>query len=285
MALHRFNEFNQNPNYAPDNFFVRNFGVYSDRNEKIGTVVDGLLDPQGTLQYMVVALSSWSVGKQVLVPLRNAQIDLQRQCVYVPGLSQRQVANLPAYHTHTVVDHQHEEQVRGVYQMRSLEESAPLEASAPLEGYQMPPVIRSTTPISPTPTPAPVPPAPVYTNTAIPPLTPVPPTTSRPDAIPPSILPEETTVSSETIPLLEERVVVDHRKRKVGEVIVRKEIETEIIEVPVQREKLIVEQVGSEHKQLAEIDLTEDDEMGYPQYHQRQVELPPLPRRNPTDGL
>lgn len=64
-------------------------------------------------------------------------------------------------------------------------------------------------------------------------------------------------VDQETIiRLLEERLVVDNKKRKVGEVIVRKEIETRMIQVPVRREKLIVEQVSPEHKQLAEIDLT-----------------------------
>jgi len=61
--------------------------------------------------------------------------------------------------------------------------------------------------------------------------------------------------AEEVIRLLEERLVINRSKRKVGEVIVRKEIETQIVEVPVRREKLIVEQIGPEHKQLAEIDL------------------------------
>jgi stress response protein YsnF len=59
----------------------------------------------------------------------------------------------------------------------------------------------------------------------------------------------------EIIQLLEERLVVNSSKRKVGDVIVRKEIETRMVQVPVRREKLIVEQVSPEHKQLAEIDL------------------------------
>lgn len=65
-------------------------------------------------------------------------------------------------------------------------------------------------------------------------------------------------VDEETFQALEERLVVDHHVRKAGEVIVRKEIETEIVEVPVKREKLIVEQAGAEPRQLAEIDLHED---------------------------
>lgn len=69
-------------------------------------------------------------------------------------------------------------------------------------------------------------------------------------------LPE--TVDEYQIRLLEERLMVDRHKRKVGEVIVRKTVETKIIEVPVRREKLIVEQISPEQKQLAEIDLETD---------------------------
>lgn len=62
-------------------------------------------------------------------------------------------------------------------------------------------------------------------------------------------------VEEEIIRLLGERVIVDTVKHKVGEVIVRKEIETRMVQVPVRREVLIVEQVGPEYKQLATIDL------------------------------
>ncbi len=64
------------------------------------------------------------------------------------------------------------------------------------------------------------------------------------------------------IRLLEERLVVESSKRKVGEVIVRKQIETRMIQVPVRREKLIVEQISPEHKQLAEIDLGQEKIFG-----------------------
>ncbi len=65
--------------------------------------------------------------------------------------------------------------------------------------------------------------------------------------------------TEEIIRLLEERLVVDRSKRKIGDVIVRKEIETYMIQVPVRREKLIIEQVSPEHKQLAEIDLGQEE--------------------------
>jgi len=69
-------------------------------------------------------------------------------------------------------------------------------------------------------------------------------------------------VDREVIRLLEERLVINRSKRKVGEVIVRKEIETRMVQVPIQWEKLIVEQVGDDPKVLAEIDLSEGNITG-----------------------
>ncbi|MCT7951118.1 YsnF/AvaK domain-containing protein [Ancylothrix sp. C2] len=66
----------------------------------------------------------------------------------------------------------------------------------------------------------------------------------------------------ESIRLLEERLVINRKKQKVGDVIVRKEIETRMVQVPVRREKLIVEQISPERKQLAEIDLGEGEITG-----------------------
>lgn len=66
-----------------------------------------------------------------------------------------------------------------------------------------------------------------------------------------------------TLRLLEERLVVDrYHRRKIGEVIVRKVVETHVIRVPVRREKLIVEQVSPERQQLASIDLSRGDIYG-----------------------
>jgi hypothetical protein len=77
-----------------------------------------------------------------------------------------------------------------------------------------------------------------------------------------SEMPDSQTISEHTndeekvICLLEEQLVVDNNKQKIGEVIVRKVIETKMVQVPVRREKLIVEQITPDHQQLAEIDLT-----------------------------
>jgi hypothetical protein len=77
--------------------------------------------------------------------------------------------------------------------------------------------------------------------------------TSQPETL---ITSEEINLTPEqAIQLLEERLVVRSDKRKVGEIVVRKEVELRMVEVPVRREKLIVEQVQPKYKRLAEIDL------------------------------
>ncbi len=55
--------------------------------------------------------------------------------------------------------------------------------------------------------------------------------------------------------LLGEKIIVDRSKRKVGEVVVRKEIETRMVTIPVRHERLIVEQISPERKELANIYL------------------------------
>lgn len=72
----------------------------------------------------------------------------------------------------------------------------------------------------------------------------------------------EVSEADRIIKLLEERLVVNNQRQKLGDVIVRKVIETRIVEVPVRREKLIVEQVSPENKQLAEIDLASEEISG-----------------------
>jgi stress response protein YsnF len=62
----------------------------------------------------------------------------------------------------------------------------------------------------------------------------------------------------EILSLLGEKLIVDRTKRKIGEVIIRKEIETRMVTVPVRRERLIIEQISPENKQLANIDLGEE---------------------------
>jgi hypothetical protein len=80
---------------------------------------------------------------------------------------------------------------------------------------------------------------------------------SQPDLPPPLALEGEPhdAATEQIIALLEERLVVNLHRRKIGEVVVRKEIETHIIEVPVRRERLIVEQISPQYERLAVVDL------------------------------
>ena len=64
------------------------------------------------------------------------------------------------------------------------------------------------------------------------------------------------------ISLLEEKLIVKRHKRKLGEVIVRKEIETKTVHIPIRREKLIVEKTGTTTERLTEVDLGEGEVNG-----------------------
>ena len=64
------------------------------------------------------------------------------------------------------------------------------------------------------------------------------------------------------ISLLEEKLVVNRQKRKLGEVVVRKEVETQTIHIPIRREKLIVEKVGVTTERLTEVSLAEEQVNG-----------------------
>ena len=59
------------------------------------------------------------------------------------------------------------------------------------------------------------------------------------------------------ISLLEEKLVVKRQKYKVGEVIVRKVVETRMIHLPIRREKLVIEKAGTANEYLTEVDLGE----------------------------
>ncbi|MGH2412674.1 MAG: DUF2382 domain-containing protein [Microcystaceae cyanobacterium] len=123
------------------------------------------------------------------------------------------------------------------YQPGSVEFSEPLESSVPLEA----PRVRYI--------PVPNPPA------SVPVIDERSPSISQPVSQPitPATLANQP--HEVVIPLLDERLVIDRRRRKVGEVVVRKEIETHIVEVPIRREKLIVEQVSPEYQQIAVVQL------------------------------
>lgn len=138
-----------------------------------------------------------------------------------------------------------------------LESSSSLESSTPVEGYTAYPereeyLDRKVSEVSEQPAPPPVAPNESMLEPDIPdPSLQQHSKTSLDTPAPPSEL------VTEPIRLLSERIIVDRQRRKVGEVVVRKEIETEMVQVPVRREKLIVEQVSPDYKEIAVVPLGE----------------------------
>lgn len=65
------------------------------------------------------------------------------------------------------------------------------------------------------------------------------------------------------ISLLEEKLQVARRKEKVGEVIIRKQVETRIVRLPIRREKLVIEKIGEHPEKLAEVVINEEKVNGY----------------------
>lgn len=65
------------------------------------------------------------------------------------------------------------------------------------------------------------------------------------------------------ISLLEEKLQVARRKQKVGEVVIRKQVETRMISIPIRREKLIVERIGENPEQLTEVVVAEETVNGF----------------------
>jgi len=68
----------------------------------------------------------------------------------------------------------------------------------------------------------------------------------------------EKAVDDYQISLLEEKLVVKRQRQKVGQVVVRKEVETRMVHIPIRRETLIVEEVGLTTERVTEVDLGEE---------------------------
>ncbi|NJN86981.1 MAG: DUF2382 domain-containing protein [Leptolyngbyaceae cyanobacterium SL_7_1] len=253
MTLTKLNELDPHHHRTVKGKDIRQFTVWTEQSDPIGQVRDALVDETERLCYLVVERSPAFGGNQVLLSPDQVRVDLNAERVYLNRFDQTQFRQLPVHQPshqpmHQPVDQSIDQTPNPIppqpnhYAVAAtqtgffLEDSSPLETATPLEAsapLDLP--IRSTLVFeqesldsagtSPTPEPAIAP-------------------------HPPSSIAEE-----HSIRLLEERLVVNSQRRKVGEVIVRKEIETRMVEVPVRREKLVVEQVSPEHKQLALIDL------------------------------
>lgn len=65
------------------------------------------------------------------------------------------------------------------------------------------------------------------------------------------------------ISLLEEKLQISRQRKKIGEVVIRKKVETRMVRVPIRREKLIVERIGENPELLTEVVIGESKVSGY----------------------
>jgi stress response protein YsnF len=217
-----------NTDYLADDRSIHNFDVYNGKNERVGQVVAASVNGVEDSPYLIIEIGSWLASRQVLLLLRSYRINLKAQRIDIDGWSKEEINQLPTYPREAQV----EDAFTSLETSASLESGAALEAPIAREVYLDPDLLETSPSLQKLPMSA------SLTNEEITPFG-----TSA------EILDEK------IIPLLEERLIIDRHKRKSGEIVIRKVIETEVIEVLVRREKLIVEQVSPEYKELAVIDL------------------------------
>jgi uncharacterized protein (TIGR02271 family) len=121
MPLMKFTEFHSDYRdvSTSDGFDIDNlkqFSVYAEGNDKVGSITDLLVDTQdGRMRYFVVDTGFWFFGKKVLLPVGRASIDYTDRRIYASGMTKEQVENLPNFDDLDTVDYDYEEQVRNVY--------------------------------------------------------------------------------------------------------------------------------------------------------------------------
>ena len=228
MALLKIGDFDPDYRTSFDESDIKGHGVYTQTDEKIGTVNDILVDEEGHLRYFIVDLGFWIFGKKVLLPIGRTRIDHNAQRVYAVNMTRDQADNLPEFSEDMALDYDYEERVRGVYRAPTTGTSAaatgavaPLEASAPLDASVPLDTDRVATPAY----------ASYDRDTYN--------YQHEPDLY---NLNEQ---DHQTLRLYQERLVASKRRVKTGEVAIGKHVETETerVSVPVEKERVIVERV------------------------------------------
>jgi uncharacterized protein (TIGR02271 family) len=205
MPLYKLEDFDPNYRESFGGDDVRGLDLYTEGGQKVGSIADALVDPEGRFRYLVIDIDTGfgGVGKKILLPIGLSRIDYNTRRAYVDGLSKQQVEHLPEYNDRMTVDYDYEEQVRGVY--RPLASTAGSTSTASTTTYD-----RDT-----------------YNY--------------QQD----SALYDLNERDHQTIRLYEERLIAGKNRVKTGEVTVGKHIETETarVSVPIEKERVIIERV------------------------------------------
>ncbi|MBD2184383.1 DUF2382 domain-containing protein [Planktothrix sp. FACHB-1355] len=223
MALMKIDQFDPNYRETFNDDDIKGFGVYTDNDEKIGTIGDVLVDEDGRFRYLVVDLGFWIFGKKVLLPVGLSRIDYSADRVYAIDMSRKQAEDLPEYSDRTVPDYDYEERVRNVYRTPAVGDTAmpPVEASTPVDADY---AVSTPTAMGDRAN---------YSNFNR--------DTYTYDREP--NLYELNDRNHQTFRLYEERLIANKNRYKAGEVAVGKRVETETarVSVPIEKERVVVE--------------------------------------------
>lgn len=205
------------------------YSVYAGDDDKVGSVEDGLFDDAtGQFRYLIVDTGPWIFGKKVLLPIGRAQFDNSQQRIYVSGLTKQQVEDLPEYSGSRDVDYDYEENVRGVYREPTAAQSAPVDGTATMGTAAVGAGAMGTDTVG----------TAAYATSG---------DYTRDDYThdrdPGLYQMRDREDVNQPIRLYEERLIADKTRRKTGDVVVGKHIETETanVSVPVERERVVVE--------------------------------------------
>ena len=249
MALHKISDFDPDYRSSFDDRDMKGYSVYSESDEKIGTVSDILVDEEGRFRYFIVDLGFWIFGKKVLMPVGRVRIDDSAERIYTTGLTREQAEDLPEYNENDLVDYDYEERVRGVYRTPNTYGTAGtmgMMGSATSTGTTTPatdavsPIERSamldaTAPLDPTSSNA---------SYATPAATSYNRDTYKYDDHD-SDLYNLNEQNHQSLKLYEERLIANKRRVKTGEVTIGKHVETETerVSVPIEKERVVIERV------------------------------------------
>jgi len=254
MALHKISDFDPDYRRSFDDRDIKGFSVYSENDEKIGSVSDILVDEEGRFRYFIVDLGFWIFGKKVLLPMGRTRIDYNAERIYATGLTREQAESLPEYNEHDLVDYDYEERVRGVYRTPNTYGTVGTMGSAASTGTTTPAIDAIS---------------PIERSTMLEASAPLDPTTSTAGTSAYSA--GSTAYSSgatynrdtykyddhdsdlynlneqnhQSLKLYEERLIANKRRVKTGEVAIGKHVETETerVAVPVEKERVVIERV------------------------------------------
>jgi uncharacterized protein (TIGR02271 family) len=104
----------QNVQFPTELADVRGFEVRTRDDDKVGRVKDLICSADGQIRYLDVDLGGFFNTRHVALPVGAAQVDRERDVVWVTGMTKEQIKALPDYTGDaSLIDDRYEGQVRG----------------------------------------------------------------------------------------------------------------------------------------------------------------------------